>query len=234
MRMTMESEALPRPVTFTGSGFQNLRNRSGRLTLDMSDLSDVSNGEVPANANVEEIIVWPVIYMRGPVFNAAIPPGKWGKLDLQASGKQMGFDFNSFMQNDPTQTLRQLRVAGEDVKRAGSESVRGVPTTHYSATMNLRKTPDLFPEGPKRDAARKSIDRVIELAGVDKYPVSIWIDRRKLVRRMSFSMNMKVQGQSMKMSMSMDLFAFGPKPEVKPPPADKVVDLPASGAQTAP
>jgi hypothetical protein len=234
LRMTIQAAGLPRPITMTGSGVENPRKRSGRFTLDMSHLADASNGQIPAGAKMEEIVAYPVIYMRSPLLNQAVPDGKWAKLDLQASGKEMGIDFNSLMQNDPTQTLRSLRVSGENVKRVGPERIRGVQTTHYTATMNLRKGANLFPPGPKRDAARKSIDRLIQLSGEDSYPVAVWIDSHKLVRRMSMSMNMKVQGQQMKMDMSFDLFNFGPKPAVKPPPASDVVDLPASGAQTGP
>jgi hypothetical protein len=112
--------------------------------------------------------------------------------------------------------------------------VRGVTTTHYTATMDMHKGADVYPPGPKRDEARKSIERIIELSGTEKYPVAVWIDARHLVRRMSLSMKMNIQGQKMQMDMSFDLFHFGPKPKVKPPPDSDVVELPGSGAQTSP
>jgi hypothetical protein len=234
MRVTMRADALPHPVTMSGSGYENIRARSGRFTFDMSALAALSNGQIPAGAKMEEIVSYPVLYMRSPLLKEAVPEGKWAKLDLQAAGKQMGVDFNSFTQSDPTQPLRNLRVAGEDVKRVGPERVRGVQTTHYTATMNLRKAANLQPPGPKRDAARRSIEKLIELSGEDKYPVGVWIDGRKMVRRMSMTIGMNVQGKKMKMDMSFDLFNFGAKPKVKPPPSSDVVELPASGTQTGP
>jgi hypothetical protein len=226
MRMKMSSDGLAQPITMTGSGVDNLRRHAARLTLDMSGAT---------SGRFEEIVVFPFIYMRSPLLKQAVPDGKWAKLDLQASAKRQGFDFNSLMQNnDPTQTLRTLRVAGESVRRVGAERVRGVQTTHYTATMNLHKAADVYPSGPKRDAARKSIERVIQLTGEDSYPVGVWIDAHKMVRRMSMSMDMKVQGQQLKMDMSFDLFNFGPKPAVKAPPDSDVVELPTSGAQPGP
>lgn len=235
MKMTIRAGALSRPITMTGSGYENIRARSGVFTFDMSSLAQASNGAIPRGAKMEEIFLYPVLYMRSPLLKKAVPDGKWAKLDFAAAGKQMGVDFNSLMQNnDPTSTLRNLRVAGEDVKRVGQETVRGVRTTHYSATMNLHKIANVYPPGPKRDAAQRSIDNLIKISGTDSYPVAVWIDSKKLVRRMTLSMNMKVQGQSMKMDMSFDLFNFGPKPKVKAPPASDVVALPASGPQTGP
>jgi hypothetical protein len=234
MRMVMSSDSLAKPVTITGSGYQNFRRRTARLTLDMGQLAEQSNGQMPADATMDEIFVYPAIYMRSPIFNGPVPGGKWAKMDLRANGRKLGFNFDTFMQSDPTQSLRYLRVAGEDVKREGEEAVRGIPTTHYTATMNLHKAPDFFPEGPQRDEARKSMERVIELSGLERYPVAVWIDRRNMVRRMSMSMDMKVQGQQMKMDMSFELFDFGAKPAVKPPPAKDVVELPGSGAQAGP
>jgi hypothetical protein len=233
MRMTMTVGALSKPITMTASGFQNFRKRTARMTFDMGDIAEQSNGQLPADATMEEIVAYPAIYMRSPIFNA-VAGGKWVTMDLREAGRRMGFNLDTFMQSDPTQSLRYLRVAGEDVERKGQEPVRGIPTTHYSATMNLHKAPDVFPEGPKRDDARKSMERVIDLTGLEKYPIDVWIDRRNMVRRMSMSMDMKVQGQRMKMGMSFELFNFGPKPAVKPPPAKDVVELPASGAQTGP
>jgi hypothetical protein len=109
-----------------------------------------------------------------------------------------------------------------------------VQTTHYTATMNMHKAANVYPPGPKRDAARTSTERVIQLTGEDRYPIAVWIDAHKMVRRMTMTMNLKVQGQPVKMDMSFDLFNFGPKPAVKPPPDSDVVELPTSGAQTGP
>ena len=234
MRVTMRAGLLSRPITMKGSGFTDLRRKTGRFTFDMSGLAEVSQGKIPAGATMDEIMVYPVLYMRSPTLSPVVPDGKWGKFDLGAATRQMGVNIDSYAQSDPTQYLRYLSVAGEHVKRVGRETIRGVGTTHYTATLNLRKTPDFFPAGPKRDEARKSVDRLIEVTGEDSYPVAVWVDGRSMIRRMHLTMNMKVQGQRIGMDMAFDLFNFGRKPRVKPPPAADVVELPTSGAQPTP
>jgi hypothetical protein len=231
--MTMNVPGLSHPVTMTGSGYQDLRKRNGVFSFDLSSLAAQSQGQIPAGAKMEEIFAYPSIYMRSPLFGKAVAAGKWMKVDLRAAGRRMGVNFDSLMQSDPTQYLRYLRVAGEDVKRVGTASVRGVQTTHYTANLNLHKTPNFYPPA-RRAAARQAVERVISLAGTDHYPVAVWIDSRKMIRRLSMSMNMKIQGRPMKMDMTIDLFNFGRKPAVKAPPKKDVVAAPLSGAQTGP
>ena len=127
-------------------------------------------------------------YTRSPLFDQALPAGKrWLKIDLDAIGKQAGFDVGALMTQgagqDPTQVLAYLKAASGDVSRVGSEAVRGVPTTHYKATIDFRKMPDSAP-ADQRAAVRRSIEQLIELSGASTAPIEVWIDEDGLARRL--------------------------------------------------
>jgi hypothetical protein len=64
VRMTeqLTSAALPQPVTMTGTGFLNQRERSGQLTFDFSHFPGISS--LPGSKTAEMRFAFPVIYMK--------------------------------------------------------------------------------------------------------------------------------------------------------------------------
>jgi LppX_LprAFG lipoprotein len=110
------------------------------------------------------------IYMTSPLFARLLPQGKtWMSLDLQKASKAAGIDFRSMTAQTPGQTLQQLKASG-DVRKIGSETVAGVETTHYTATLDPAKIP--------------SGARLQKLAGATYQPVDVWIDGDDHVRRL--------------------------------------------------
>jgi hypothetical protein len=166
-----------------------------------------------------------VVYLHLPEkLSAQVPGGKpWLKLDLDKLGKAQGIDLGALQSttsnNDPTQQLDQLRGAGE-VKRVGSEKVRGTQTTHYRAKVDLRKAADKAPAA-QRAAARRSVERLIKLEGASTLPVEVWIDDQGRLRRERVAQ--KIQGQSL--DFTMDLYDFGTREALKAPPASQTQDF---------
>jgi hypothetical protein len=167
-----------------------------------------------------------VIYMRfPPEIQAQVPGGKsWVKVDLEALGEQLGIDLGAvmqFSQSDPTQSLQYLRGASDDFEEVGSEPVRGVDTTHYRGTIDLRKATEHLPED-----ARDSIERVVELTGVGKLPFDVWIDDDGLARRVKYEQPLPATGgEDASMELTMEFFDFGVDVDVAPPPAEGVIDM---------
>jgi hypothetical protein len=205
--------------SFTISGEGEFAKQRGRMTFDLSDAG------VPGGS-MEMIFDELVIYMKFPPELAAeLPGGKsWVKMDLEELGKQQGIDFGELMQfsqTDPTQSLQYLRGASDDFEKVGDEDVRGVETTHYRGTIDLRKAAEALPE-----SARKSFDRVIELTGVSKLPFDVWIDGEGLARRVEYDQPLPASdGQETSMALRMEFFDFGMAVDVEPPPESEVTDI---------
>jgi hypothetical protein len=160
-----------------------------------------------------------VMYMRSATFGELPGGAEWMKLDLS---EQVGSQMQTM---DPREQLKMLR-SSKDFEEVGSERVRGVPTTHYKATVDQGDEVDrLRDEG--EDAAADFLEKVIEANdGVETVDVEAWVARDKTIRRMKmeipFSLGAAPAGGSM--VMTMDLYDFGIEPDIELPSDDEVFD----------
>jgi hypothetical protein len=230
MSITMSSDALSQPVHITAGGVLDQVNRRGEINVDMSDLASATgqSGVKPSDLRATEILSGTVFYIRFPLFDGKLPHGKkWIKLDLQKAGKALGINFAQLMQpgQDPSQQVAYLRTMS-DAKKVGTDTIRGVSTTHYHGIARLDRYPQIVPPA-QRAAARAAIQRVIKLTGVNSMPMDAWVDHAGKVRRVAFTEHLKLgdTGQSADLSLTEDLYDFGTKVDVAPPPDDQVLDV---------
>lgn len=217
----------PAPLTMTGEGIFDSSERKGRMTMDLSELAAGTGQEL---GEIEVIIDEFVVYMRFP-FLQELQPGlePWVKFDIRELGKEQGFDLGQLSQlnqNDPSQALQYLRAASEDVEEVGKEEVRGVETTHYRMTIDLRKVVERAPED-QREQLRATIDQLIEASGIETMPTEVWIDEEGLARRIKLAYGAMelAPGQTGGMTMTMELFDFGVEVDIQPPPPEDVTDI---------
>jgi hypothetical protein len=161
-----------------GSGLFDLSNRQGTLTTTL-----------PGLGSVDAILDNTTIYEKLPPQLSA-PVGKaWFKLDV-ATGLQKLTGVNSqFMSqsfsSDPTTTLDYLRGASNDIRKVGSETLRGVSTTHYHGTIDLNLAAAKATD-PNRKAGLHQIEKLI---GITDYPADLWIDNAGRLRQMRYSLD---------------------------------------------
>ena len=218
MRMRMSVPTGGTPLTATGEGVVGFRDRSVDLGVHMA---------IPGAGTIRmrEIMVWPVIYMRSPLFAAALHGKQWLKLDMAKLERANGINLNALTSagsNDPTEMLQTL-------ENLGGATVRGVPTVHYRAVIDLAKAAQNAPAAV-RAAVKRSDARLIEMLGTDKMPMDVWIGQDKLVRRIAYRMAIPVAatGGTMDMDIRLDIFDFGVPVHVTAPPAGQVAALPAA------
>jgi hypothetical protein len=202
-----------------GSGvFNTGTDRSGRLKMDLK----VNNH----HSTLETIVAGNVLYMRSRVFAQAGVSGglQWVKLDLGKLAQQRGLDLSSLVNASPTPTsgLAYLRGA-KDVKKVGSESVKGVDTTHYNVKVDLAQA-----AAKSSGASRQSLQRVIKLSGVKTLPVDVWIDGQGYLRKIAWAEH---TSPSTAAKVTMVLHDFG-SPVTIEPPSGKVIDLMQPGGGT--
>jgi hypothetical protein len=220
-------------LEMSGDGVFDSKRRIGRMTMRFGGL--VPGGEAMTQEMIFDRFT---IYMRSELFGAGLKPGKqWLKFDLAKLGKGLGIDFAQLGQvgQDPSQSMQMLKAIGGDVKNVGEEKVRGVDTTHYSATVDFKKLPASAPASD-RAAVKKTVDNLIKLTGQRTVPVDVWVDGDKVVRRVAQTIKNKVPGAgTMQVKMIMEYYDFGTKVDVKKPPADQVQDISdlAAGLRTS-
>lgn len=233
----MTVDGLDQPMHFHMKGVQDTTGKSARMAGEYTDMpAGVPGRRDDGSIPVASVVVMPKVYMKSPIFSAGLPDGKsWMSYDVVETSKQLGAgDPTRFAQGDPMAPVKMLRASSRRVERVGTERVRGFSTTHYRGKIELRRLPDTLPAA-ERPQSRKQIERLIELAGTDSYPVEVWVDRRHLLRRMRMTMNMKIPnvGKTMKMVMTIELFDFGHKAKAKAPPKDDVYDVTDQAAAAA-
>jgi hypothetical protein len=125
--------------------------------------------------------------------------------------------------------LQALENESDSLRNLGAATVRGVPTVHYRAVIDLAKAAKNAPAA-LRAAVRKSDARLIEMLGTDRMPMDVWIGRDRLVRRIAYRVSVPVAatGGTMAMDMRLDFFDFGVPVHVTAPPARQVAELPAA------
>ena len=204
-----------RDLTFTANGVFDPRKKRGRMTLDMSQLNQVQGPSgSPYNLGYATfILAGNDMYLRIPLLQARYRNLKpWVKIDLGRLGRAAGLD--SFLQfgagGDPTRTLRYLNGVGS-LHKKGTDTVRGVSTTHYEGTIDLEKV--------------KGATRLAQALGTSKLPVDVWVDGDGYVRREKWTEKLDTGAGKTNVAITMELYDFGAPVFAHVPPARDVTDL---------
>jgi len=104
---------------------------------------------------------------------------RYGYTDLADIGGSSGAYLRDQMQNTtPNQSVKLLLASG-DVKKVGTEKVRGVNTTHYSGTVDVA---DLAGKNSSLSASQLAgLKKQLTQAGVTTETVDIWVDGKDLL-----------------------------------------------------
>lgn len=175
-----------------------------------------------------------VLYMRSPVFENA--GTEWvsmdpSKMDPAAAAQFGGFGAGA---TDPSAFVG-LFAGVFDVKASGEQELKGVPTTRYVGTIDLKKVLAGFSDvvGKDADAATRkqlevALDQFASLGIDEKIPFEIWIDEEGLPRRQRITMDFGdlVPGaEEASMEMTVDFSDFGKAVDIKIPSASEVTDV---------
>jgi hypothetical protein len=155
---------------------------------------------------------------------ATLTSKPWLKYNLGSTLNQLGIGGLPSGGSNPTQFLTYLKAAGADTQKLGTQTVRGVATTHYAVAVNLNNYPQLVGSAD-RAAARKAIGRLISTIGSNTMHMQVWIDHHDLARRLSLSFPECVAGQHLRLGMTIDLFDFGTKATVTLPTDAQSYDI---------
>jgi hypothetical protein len=199
-------------IDMTGTGSFDLQSHKGTVTMTVPTAQ--------GNVQVQEVQDGQVLYMQTP--GVALPGGKkWVKIDLGKVQEQLGLSQLIQQQQslDPSRILDQLRTTGE-VEKIGSEQIDNVDTTHYHASVDVRK----IVAKSTSPAGRKTLEQLYATRFI---PIDVWIDGDDHVRRENFTIAMRPPGQNqtIHMAFKMDLHDFGAAVDVQAPPAAEVVDV---------
>jgi hypothetical protein len=184
----------------------------GRLAMSFQ-----TNGQA---TTMDTIVAGSTLYMRSPVFAQLLPAGKeWVRLDLAKLASAEGVDLGSLVDSNPSpnSALAYLNGANGPVRVVGHSKVRGADTTHYRTTIDLEQA-----ARKAKGSQKRSIRRVINVAGVRKLPVDVWVGDDGYVRKVIYSQH---SSRNQEAKITMELYDFGSTVTTGAPPASSVVDF---------
>jgi LppX_LprAFG lipoprotein len=157
-------------------------------------------------------------YLRIPALEGQL--GKpWAKLALADIAQESGLDLSALtqqaQQGNPMVYLELLQNAG-DLEIVGSETVAGVPTTHYRGTVDYAETLDqLTPE------LRAQLEQQLSAAGTQTATIDVWIDADGTVRQLA----QESESTLGPVTVTMTIEEYGVPVDVTPPAEEETADL---------
>lgn len=201
--------AAGKSVQINGTGAVNFADKAADLTLTL-----------PGGAGSEEVRqIGTSTYLMVPASARAHMPGNtpWVMLDAsRVSQAELGSSFGTTGVQDPAAALGYLQGA-VSVVRVGTSTVRGVPTTHLRATIDLAKL-----AAAEGGAAGKAVQAL----GTNSLPVEVFLDAQNRVRRLM--LDLSVPKQAGRLALTEDLYDFGSAVNISAPPAAQVTDITAA------
>jgi hypothetical protein len=223
---TARAGSLKADFTIAGAGAQGKGSGVFNTGADRSAKSSMQIKAANHVSTLESIVAGNVLYMRSRAFAQAGVSGakQWVKLDLGRLAQQRGLDLSSLVNASPTPTSGLMYLRGtKDVKKVGTESVKGTDTTHYRATVDLAQA-----AAKSNGASRESIKRVMQLSGVKTLPIDVWVDDQGYLRKIAWAEHTSPNSAA---KVTMLLHGFG-SPVTISPPSGKVIDLLQAGGGT--
>jgi hypothetical protein len=217
-------------VTANGKASVDPSSHMAEITLAMNlpDSEQLVQALGSNTLRLTEIVDGTTIYMKLPsaVMGQLPTLGKsWISLNLAKLGNLPDASslFNS-PSSDPAEMLEYLRAASDSVVAEGRQMVDGVETTKYQAEVDLSRVADALPSS-EQPAAQEAISALEQEGAPSSYPVDVWIDANKLVRKFEMSLDMTSSGQGVDIGIVANIFNYGPQAQLAPPPSSDVASV---------
>jgi hypothetical protein len=241
LRLETSIPGAKEPFSFTAEGGFDTTAKRAQLSVDLSAFADLFKSlgasfggmvksDLPQGKDawkLDAIVDGANVYIRFPLFTDKLPAGKtWIRGDakeLSSGDGQLG-QFGSFAGTDPRDVLGLLKAISGTIQAVGTDTVRGVETSHYRATIDVKKLVTLLPAAQRQSLA--GFDGLIGKSGVADIPVDVWIDSEQRVRKLVLDASAAAPGstEKAKASVQIEVYDYGKPLELELPPPEQVAD----------
>lgn len=228
--LEMKVGAAGESFTFSGDADVDQENQEIDMTMDLGLLG----GEM------QIVMADGVVYMRSPLFQDA--DTEWISLDPSEMSPEDAAQFGGFGAGTTDPSAYAGLFAGVfKVEEAGEQEIGGVPTTHYTGTIDLTRVLENFGDvvgaevdEATRDQLEMAVDQFEALGIDDRIPFELWVDEDGLPRRQRISMDVGELAtgaggmpgiEDARFEMTVDYSAFDEPVEIDVPPASQVTDV---------
>lgn len=195
-------------VTFSGEGAFDYTAKTGQLMFKVPG----RDGAAAGGGSIEQRIIGPDLYLTLPQM-----PGTFYRLKVaDVAGTSLGGS------TDPIASLRALEGVA-DVSKIGEEQVRGVQTTHYRGSYDVKQA-----IAKATGAAKTVLESTLGASSLEQVPFDAFVDGEGRIVRFEQQIELPAseatRGQALTSKTVLELFDFGTTVAVTAPPAAKVKD----------
>jgi hypothetical protein len=240
--LQISSPELDQELGFSGEGAFDAASERSSFSADMSSFMALLGGLFagiagddgpdlgdPSLWRIETVRDGSTTYVKFPAIADELPDGaSWVRAEdgqvIEAAGFKMS-EFEQFTQADPKQFLETLEELSGEIEVVGAETLRGVRTTHYRATVDAESVAKSASEESGRDLGGLT-DQLVGQSGISQVPIDIWIDGDGVVRKLLLDVEATQPGDSApsRATVSFELWDVGKPVDIELPPAAEVVD----------
>lgn len=227
MSMDVGTSADPNVLTGIGNGTFDTRGHSGSMSMVM----DVAAEGATKTLKINEVLDNGTIYEQLPASmdsSLGIVGKKWIEINLSKATGIPGLSSlaSSDTTENPGEMLQYLKAASGGITNIGHQVVDGIETTGYKASIQLSKVPGAVPAS-ERAAAQAAMNKIASEAHVSSIPVTVWIDKKQLVRRMTLAITVTADGQTIDEKFTITMPEYGPQSPPAIPPSSEVAPVSA-------
>jgi hypothetical protein len=209
-RMTSSTTIAGQAMRLTGSG-----------KIDIAAPISGSTRVTVQGRSFDERLVGSDVYIQSPTSSKS-----WYRVNYHSLLKALGPSAPLETNSNPADWLTTLAASGQ-VTEVGTETLRDIPTTHYSGVVDLDKLAGAVPAA-ERSAAAQEAKLLERLTGSSSFPIDVWVDVADLVSQLEISLPVKTTAGTVVEHLSMQMFNYGLQPQTKAPPASEVTDITGS------
>jgi hypothetical protein len=212
MQMSGESAG-----TISGS-FQEETKPSLLMNVNMSTLK-LAGENIPGG--MQEILTGSDLYMKMSILSQEL--GKpWVVVPLSALQHGTGINFNQLMQqvqtSDPL-VQTQMFTSAKNAKAVGTQTVDGVPATHYTGSYSVSQGLAKLPA-----SMRSTVSKQLQMTGISQVHFNAWIDGQHQVRKIEVT----EPGSQETADITMQITGIGQQVNITIPAKGETATLPAS------
>ncbi|HXP58272.1 MAG TPA: hypothetical protein VN847_25150 [Streptosporangiaceae bacterium] len=221
---TASSYAADVTVKTTGTASTTLSGTMQQQTtpspLAVADLGSVTVQGQPVQGGIDEIINSNGIYIK--MATLAKQTGKpWLEIPVSELNKVSGVSFSQLLQNGSNDPLLQAQMlaSSTNVKKVGTATINGVPTTEYTGTYPVSAGLAKLPA-----ASRSKVAAQLQQMGLKTEQLTVWLDDQQQVRKVISS----AKGTSESVASTIVVTSVNHPVTATIPPASQVATVPAS------
>jgi hypothetical protein len=157
-----------------------LQQQTGPSPLAAADFGSVTIQGQPIQGGIQEIINSSGVYLKlAPLAQQTGKP--WLEVPASDLSKLSGASFSQLLQNGSNDPLvqAQMLASSTDVKKVGTATINGMPTTEYTGTYPITAGLAKLPA-----ASRSKIAAQLRAMGLTTERFTVWLDDQQQVRKL--------------------------------------------------